>query len=457
MSGHEPDAVRLGAACRRFQRSIVARARQEPRSSKAHCKRSTRKCPGRVGDSWYIFGMDVSNGRLGRVRHVDGSRVYANVAGGLAWFDWSEADSLRRGQVILMPEEGPPEIVADELWVAGNDTGSVRAVTDEVALIEVDGKLRSFAHRSGQPWRTGQTVLIEDDGTPGEAILDDPVDRFGIGESREFDVESLLRGSDLDITLEDFGGNPHLVRRARQLVDAALDLDGRYRAIGAKPIKGVLFAGPAGTGKTFLAQALANYAEANFYNIGGPELVDQYVGQSERRLREVFEHAHANRPSILFFDEVDSMFSQRADDTPEYANRLVGQFLSLLDGFRAHGGVMVIATTNLPGRLDRALLRPGRFGHEIAFELPDETARREVLQASSRRLRFSTQVDLEGLAGETAGWSSADLASIWTEAALMAHADGRDSLCDEDVFGAHSKIKAAKTQRTTSQSIGEAE
>ena len=171
MSGHEPDAVRLGAVRRRFQRSIVARAGQEPRSSKAHCKRSTRKCPERVGGSWYLFGMDVSNGRLGRVRHVDGSRVYANVAGGLAWFDWSEADSLSRGQVILMPEEGPPEIVDDELWVAGSDTGSVRAVTDEVALIEVDGKLRSFAHRSGQPWRTGQTVLIEDDGTPVRRFL----------------------------------------------------------------------------------------------------------------------------------------------------------------------------------------------------------------------------------------------------------------------------------------------
>nr|WP_251364296.1 MULTISPECIES: AAA family ATPase [unclassified Leucobacter] len=204
--------------------------------------------------------------------------------------------------------------------------------------------------------------------------------------------------------------------------------------MGVNPIKGILFSGPSGTGKTFLARGLAAKLDASFYNVGGPVIVDKFVGQTERRLREIFEHAQANGPAILFFDEIDSLYTQRGEQNHEATNRLVGQFLSLLDGFVAYDRVLIIATTNLPGALDDALLRPGRLGHKLVFSLPSEEDRVQILSASSRKVLFRERPDLSALAQPTQGWTAADLAAIWTEAGLAATLDHRKSIAWEDIL-----------------------
>ncbi len=236
-----------------------------------------------------------------------------------------------------------------------------------------------------------------------------------------------------ELTLQDFGGSPDVVNRAVNLVRVALDPANRLKEIGANPIKGMLFTGPPGTGKTHLAKVLAALAGATFYNIAGPAIVDQWVGQSERALRSIFDHARSNAPAILFFDEIDSLFTQRGSSTNESTNRLVGQLLSLLDGFSAFEQVMVIATTNLPESLDNALLRPGRLSHKIQFTLPDAADRAAICEASSRHIKFSEPIDPHALAEATPGWTSSDIAAIWTEAAILAALDGRVTLCLEDV------------------------
>jgi transitional endoplasmic reticulum ATPase len=295
-------------------------------------------------------------------------------------------------------------------------------------------------------------VEIEPTGQPGEVLSDKPIDRLGILDREEFDIESLIvLAKDNDTKLDDFGGSPQLVKRAEDLVKVAFDPADRINKIGAKPIKGMLFTGPAGTGKTYLAKALANATFATFYNIGGPVIVDQFLGQSEKRLRSIFEHAEKNRPAILFFDEIDSLYTQRGSGSHEATNRLVGQFLSLLDGFTPFDRVVVIATTNLPGALDDALLRPGRLGHKMVFTVPDTPNRIAILEASSKSLAFSERPDLQQIAEMTHGWTAADLAAIWTEAAILAALDRREKLCREDVYEALPRVQRVPTRHETSE------
>ena len=396
----------------------------------------------------------VTDGRLAKVRRVEPEfpRVYLDFPGNLSGhFVPSDATDWKEGDVLFIPNEGEPQIVASELWPEATDVGTVRATTPDRAVIEVDGKLRSYLQRQPSPFVKGQTVEIDSAGNPGKVLSGQPIDRLGLLDRDDFDIESLIvRPGDNDTTLDDFGGSRRLVDRALDLVTVALDPAERLKEIGAKPIKGILFTGPSGTGKTYLAKALANTSSAIFYNIGGPVIVDQFVGQSERRLRSIFEHAAANRPAILFFDEIDSLYTQRGSGTHEATNRLVGQFLSLLDGFTPFTQVIVIATTNLPGALDNALLRPGRLGHKLVFVPPDTSNRVAILEASSRNLHFSEQPRLEEIAELTHGWTAADLAAIWTEASILAVLDGRAALCGEDVREALSKVQRVSTHHEMS-------
>jgi transitional endoplasmic reticulum ATPase len=380
------------------------------------------------------------------------SLIYIDLVGGLTGsFTPSDIDDWSVGDVLLIPENGAPCKAEAGLWPTGEDVGTVKRLSDDgsSAIIEIDGKIRSFPQRELDPFKAGQTIKFDNTGAPDALLTNEPIDRFGLRGDTEFDIEGLIiQPGEIHTTLEDFGGSPELVRRAVDLVSVALDPQQRVQAIGANPIKGILFSGPAGTGKTHLARVLCGMSNANFYNISGPAIIDQYVGQSERRLRDIFTHAEANGPAILFFDEVDSLTTHRGIDTPEYASRLVGQFLATLDGFKANRRVLVIATTNLPGTLDDALLRPGRLGHKLVFTLPDENSRLAILRASARNLRFSEEVDLVNLAARTAQWNASELSAIWTESAILAALDQRDMLCAEDVAAAVPRVQRVSANRT---------
>jgi len=193
-----------------------------------------------------------------------------------------------------------------------------------------------------------------------------------------------------------------------------------FQRLGIEPPKGVLLHGPPGCGKTLLARAVANESEANFQSINGPEIMSKFYGESEARLREMFQQAEKNAPSILFIDELDAIAPKREEVTGEVERRVVAQLLALMDGLTGRGNVIVIGATNRPGALDPALRRPGRFDREVEIGIPDKQARHEILQIHTRGMPLSEGVDLKKLANITHGYTGADLAALGRETAMKA-------------------------------------
>lgn len=228
------------------------------------------------------------------------------------------------------------------------------------------------------------------------------------------------RGSRGEVNYDDVGGMGDTIQQLREMVELPLRYPELFTRLGVDPPKGVLLHGPPGTGKTRLARAVANESEASFFTINGPEIMGSAYGESERRLREVFEEAARSSPSIVFIDEIDSIAPKRSQSTGEAEKRLVAQLLTLMDGLHARSHIVVIAATNRPDALDEALRRPGRFDREIVIGVPDEGGRREVLGIHTRGMPLGEGVDLNELARTTHGFVGADLAALAREAAIEA-------------------------------------
>lgn len=221
-------------------------------------------------------------------------------------------------------------------------------------------------------------------------------------------------------TYEDIGGLHEEIQRVREMVELPLRHPELFQRLGIEPPKGVLLHGPPGCGKTLLARAVANESEANFYSINGPEIMSKFYGESEARLREIFQQAQQNAPSIIFIDELDAIAPKREEVTGEVERRVVAQLLALMDGLSGRGNVIVIGATNRPGALDPALRRPGRFDREIEIGVPDKQGRYEVLQIHTRGMPLAEDVDLKKLAELTHGYTGADLAALSRETAMKA-------------------------------------
>ncbi|MEO5612637.1 MAG: CDC48 family AAA ATPase [Sphingomicrobium sp.] len=221
-----------------------------------------------------------------------------------------------------------------------------------------------------------------------------------------------------DVTYDDLGGMKDTIDALREMVELPLRHPEIFQRLGVDPPKGVLLHGPPGTGKTRLARAVANESEARFFHIAGPEIMGSAYGESEKRLRELFEQAAEAAPSIIFIDEIDSIAPKRSQVTGEAEKRLVAQLLSLLDGIEPRQNLVVIAATNRPEALDEALRRPGRLDREIVVGVPDEIGRREILGIHTRGMPLAPDVDLDELARRTYGFVGADLAALTREAAL---------------------------------------
>ena len=278
----------------------------------------------------------------------------------------------------------------------------------------------------GRPIKRGQKLRVEIFGhvltfvvvstKPSGVVL---VSRKTEIELKEKPVEEVKRAVPT-VTYEDIGGLKRELKLIREMIELPLKHPELFQRLGIDPPKGVLLYGPPGTGKTLIAKAVANEVDAHFISISGPEIMSKYYGESEKRLREVFEEAKENAPSIIFIDEIDAIAPRRDEVTGEVERRVVAQLLALMDGLEARGEVIVIAATNRPNAIDPALRRPGRFDREIEIGVPDREGRKEILEIHTRGMPLADDVDLDELADLTIGFVGADLEALCKEAAMHA-------------------------------------
>jgi len=222
------------------------------------------------------------------------------------------------------------------------------------------------------------------------------------------------------VSYEDIGGLGNQVQRIREMIELPLKYPEIFERLGVQPPKGVFLYGPPGTGKTLIVRAVAHETDAYFINISGPEIMGKFYGESEGRIRKIFEEAQAHAPSIIFIDEIDAIAPKREDmgGEKQVEKRVVAQLLSLMDGLESRGKVIVIGATNIPNSIDPALRRPGRFDREISISIPDKKGRLEILHIHTRGVPLSANVDMEKIAEITHGFVGADLEALAREAAM---------------------------------------
>ncbi|MBU0760786.1 MAG: CDC48 family AAA ATPase [Nanoarchaeota archaeon] len=221
-----------------------------------------------------------------------------------------------------------------------------------------------------------------------------------------------------NIAYEDVGGMQEEIKKVREMVELPLKHPEIFEKLGIDAPKGVLLHGPPGTGKTLLAKAVANETEANFILLNGPEIMSKFYGESEKKIRDIFEDAEKNAPSIIFFDEIDAIAPKREDVQGEVERRVVSQLLSMMDGLKSRGKVIVIGATNRPNAIDPALRRPGRFDREVEISVPNKKGRLDILKIHTRNMPLAKNVNLEELSAKTHGFVGADLSALTKEAAM---------------------------------------
>ncbi|MBI1882896.1 MAG: CDC48 family AAA ATPase [Chlamydiae bacterium] len=384
-----------------------------------------------------------------------------DVGRGIARLDPSDMEKLgcHVGDIIFI--EGKHKTVAKLAPTYEEYRGKhyiqIDGVTRENAKIGLDGKVLVFA-TTAEPARTlwlkttlsssKQGALPSSDPYVGRLLEGLPVlkgDRvratlFG-SRTRDFEVVNtspegpLLITSSTQIKIEgeavkgeektrpgvsyeDIGGLTREIQRIREMVELPLKHPEVFERLGIDPPKGVLLYGPPGTGKTLIARAVAHESEANFYTINGPEIVHKFYGESESHLRSIFEEARLHAPAIIFIDEIDSVAPKRANVQGEVEKRIVATLLSLLDGLKSRGELIVIGATNMPDLLDPALRRPGRFDREITIGIPDRNGRLKILEIHTRGMPLAEDVSLERIADITHGYVGADVEALAREAAM---------------------------------------
>src|ERR687890_1098351 len=313
--------------------------------------------------------------------------------------------------------------------VTSKDAKSITlAPTEPLRIVGAEDYLTEYLN--GQLMTKGDTIplnvmgqrvdLVVISTNPSGPVIVNESTKVTVSEESAKAVQVSKEGGVPSITYEDIGGLGNAVGRVREMIELPLRHPELFKRLGVEAPKGVLLHGPPGTGKTLLAKAVANETNANFYTIGGPQIMSKYYGESEEKLRNVFQQAEQNAPSIIFIDEIDSIAPKREEVSGEVERRIVAQLLSLMDGMSTRGKVVVIGATNRINAIDPALRRPGRFDREIEIGVPDRNGRLEVLQIHTRGMPIAKDVNLEKLADISHGFVGADLQALAKEAAIRA-------------------------------------
>src|SRR5215204_6135338 len=314
-----------------------------------------------------------------------------------------KVESKDAKSITLAPTE-PLRIIGAEQYLAETLNGQLMTKGDIIPINVMGQRI--------------DLVVISTD--PSGPIIINDATKVTVSEDSAKEVQAAQEGKVPSITYEDIGGIRNEIARVREMIELPLRHPELFKRLGVEAPKGVLLHGPPGTGKTLLARAVANETNANFYSIGGPEIMSKYYGESEEKLRNVFEQAEKNAPSIIFIDEIDSIAPKREEVSGEVERRIVAQLLSLMDGMSSRGKVVVIGATNRVNAIDPALRRPGRFDREIEIGVPDRKGRLEILQIHTRGMPLAKDVNLEKLADISHGFVGADLQSLSKEAGIGA-------------------------------------
>ncbi|MEI6285512.1 MAG: CDC48 family AAA ATPase [Bacillota bacterium] len=365
--------------------------------------------------------------QIGDIVEITGNRrtaarvmpAFADVRNkGLIQIDGITRENVQKGLDDKIVVTKATVVEAKEILLEPIDVVSVaRTIKDSAYLSKILG---------GMPVVTGDRVRVTLFGSGSNdfrVISTKPDGVCVIGTATKVKLKQLAQGSDKKgarkkISYEDIGGLDREMQRIREMVELPLKHPHIFEHLGIEPPRGVLLVGPPGTGKTLIIKAVAEETNCNFHVINGPEIIAKFVGESEAKLRGIFEQAVKNAPSIIFIDELDGIAPKRAEVTGEVEKRVVTQLLALMDGLEDRRQVIVIGSTNRPDAIDAALRRPGRFDREIYIGVPDRKGRQCILNIHTRGMPLAADVDLAKLADITHGFVGADLAALCREAAM---------------------------------------
>jgi len=336
-----------------------------------------------------------------------------------------KADVKEAKSVVIAPAQKDVTIQADPEVLKRGLMGRVMMKGDQIALGGARRRRKTF---SNSPFEDIFDLFEQDFGALSFGSLKfivvnaDPKQSVMITENTKLKLNEtavdVLEEKIVEVTYEDIGGLSEEIKKLREMIELPLKHPEIFKALGIEPPKGVLLHGPPGTGKTLLAKAVANESEANFMLINGPEIMNKFYGESEKRVREIFEEAEKNAPAIIFIDEIDAIAPKRNEVYGEVERRVVAQILAMMDGLKSRGNVVVIGATNRPNSLDPALRRPGRFDREIAIGVPNKEGRLDMLKIHTRNMPLAEDVDLKKLAEITYGFVGADMQALCKEAAM---------------------------------------
>ncbi|MFQ3319748.1 MAG: proteasome regulatory subunit [Natronomonas sp.] len=364
-----------------------------------------------------------------RDHFIDVSRVHDKLA--------DQLDAARERQSGLREEVNDLQEENEALKTSSLYLATVEELTDDQVLLK--------QHGNNQEVLTDVSPRLYDQLEAGDRVAIN--DSFAIQTLLDAETDARAQAMEIsekpDVHYAEIGGLESQVREVREAVEDPLTNPEKFEQVGIEPPTGVLLHGPPGTGKTMLAKAVANQTDATFIKMAGSELVQKFIGEGARLVRDLFELAAEREPAIIFIDEIDAIASKRTESKTSgdaEVQRTMMQLLSEMDGFDQRGDISIIAATNRFDMLDRAILRPGRFDRLIEVPEPDIEGREQILDIHTREMNLAADIDLAEIAEETDGFSGAELESLTTEAGMFAIRDGRTEVEKADFDDALEKV-----------------